>query len=405
MATKISVESDPSKSCCASLKERFLKLEEKRNALRQAVKLLEHQIDVLQNENLDLKRAYEEEQERTELEREAKERESRIRHELEQEIRNLKASVSSLQKKECPGGQDEDVDGLLASRVLEGKKEIKKLKELLEKERKRGDSKKKKTEEEKQKAAEVWKLLKVEKSKAEEEKRLADIERKKAEECRICLEALKIEANEARTKLISGRSKTEIAIKRAEEEKQKANREKKRADSETAKADEQKRCAEVNRKKALDEKIRADNLSQQLEEVGQRNKALEKEIQGIISARKDYKGCLCIGGKRCHPVQPGDNVNTENAVKIVLKEQLKLEKMKVRHAKRTVKLEKARNNLLQQELSTLKQDAINFSCRLNALGRSLSRRKGIDGLTKIGDSKLQRFGLNNIISSIVSGKQ
>lgn len=37
------------------LKEKYAKLEEKRNALRQAVKLLEQQIDKIQTENLNLK--------------------------------------------------------------------------------------------------------------------------------------------------------------------------------------------------------------------------------------------------------------------------------------------------------------------------------------------------------------
>ncbi|XP_077230544.1 maternal effect embryo arrest 22 [Tasmannia lanceolata] len=408
MAAALGVESEPSKSCCSVLKERFLKLEEKRNALRQAVKLLEHQIEVLQNENLNLKKAYKEEQARTELEREVKERETSIRYVLEQEICKLKASFTSLQKKECLRGQDEDVDGLLSSRVLEGETEIKRLKELLEKERKRGDSNEKKIEAEKRKAAEAWKLVKAEKSKAEGEKRLADIERKKAEEFRLCLETSKIEANEARKKLISERSKLEEANKRAEAEKQKANKEKKRADLETVKADEERKCAEVNMKKALDEQICANHLSQQLEEVRLRNKELQKEIQDIISVRKDKKiqeiisvrkdkkGFSCIGGKRCHPVQSDDNANTENAVNRVLKEQLKLEKKQVRHAKRMTKLEKTRNNLLQQELCLLKQDAIHFSCRLNVLDMCFSQGKATDGLTKIGDSpKLQRYNLSS----------
>ena len=47
--------------CWALLKERYSKLEEKWNALRQTVKLLEQQIQKIESDNLRLKKAFEEE--------------------------------------------------------------------------------------------------------------------------------------------------------------------------------------------------------------------------------------------------------------------------------------------------------------------------------------------------------
>lgn len=327
----------------------------------------------------------ERERTRAELEREAKEKECGCRIELENEICNLKSQIASLQKRGYAESEDKEGVRLLETRVLEREAEIKRLKDLLEKERKRGDSECKKAEAEKKKAAEAWKVVKAEKSKAEEEKKLAEIERKKAEECRLCLEATKLEANEVKAKLISGNSKAEETNRKAEAEKQRANKEKKRADLEAVKAEEQRKCAEVERQKATDEKTRADQLSQLLEEERQRKEALQKEMQELLSCGNMNRGCSCSRAKRCGSI-PGDHSEkTDTADKKVLNEQLKLEKMQARQAKKIAKIEKVRNNLLQQELDLLKHDAMQFSRRLDMLDECFSHgMEGIDSIAKVG---------------------
>ncbi|KAF8413438.1 hypothetical protein HHK36_001421 [Tetracentron sinense] len=197
MAADVVVAPESAKSCCAVLKERYSKLEEKRNALRQAVKLLEHEIDKFQTKNLNLKKSYEEEKARADTEREEKLKEVAVRVVLENEISNLK----------------------------EGRNYS--MKELLQKERQRGDSERKKAEAEKKKAAEAWEIVEAEKSKAKEERGLL---------------------------ILKGKGLRKVFL------------------------EEQRKCVEANRKKTVDEKSCADNLSQQLEEERRRHAALQKEI-------------------------------------------------------------------------------------------------------------------------------
>lgn len=297
----------------------------------------------------------------------------------------MKSQIAFFQKRGCSENQDEGGGQLLQSCVLEGEAEMKRLKELLGKERKRADSESKKVEAEKKKAAEAWKLVKAEKSKAEEEKKLAEIERKKAEQHRICLEATKLEVNEVKAKLISEKSKVEETNRKAEAEKHRANKEKKRADAQAVKAEEQRKRAEVERQKATDDKTRADQLSQQLEEERRRKEALEKEMQEILSVGNMNRGCLSSIAEKCGSVPCGDDVKMEIVDQKVLNEQLKLEKMQTRHAKKIAKKEKLRNDLLQQELDLLKHDAMQFSRRLNVLDECLSHgMEGINSLTKVG---------------------
>eukprot|EP00268_Persea_americana_P065341 TRINITY_DN8707_c0_g1_i1.p1 TRINITY_DN8707_c0_g1~~TRINITY_DN8707_c0_g1_i1.p1 ORF type:complete len:1487 (-),score=391.90 TRINITY_DN8707_c0_g1_i1:448-4908(-) len=395
-------KSEPPKPCCAALEKKLSKSEMGRAALKQAIALYDKKVSELETENLNLKKECERERTRAELEREAKEKECGCRIELENEICNLKSQIASLQKRGYAESEDKEGDRLLETRVLEGEAEIKRLKDLLEKERKRGDSECKKAETEKKKAAEAWKVVKAEKSKAEEEKKLAEIERKKAEECRLCLEATKLEANEAKVKLVSGNSKAEETNRKAEVEKQRANKEKKRADLEAVKAEEQRKYAEVERQKATDEKTHADQLSQLLEEERRRKEALQKEMQELLSCGNMNGGCSCSRDKRCGSI-PGDHSEkTDTADKKVLNKQLKLEKMQARQAKKIAKIEKVRNNLLQQELDLLKHDAIQFSRRLDMLDECFSHgMEGIDSIAKIGDSQnRQRINSKNGIPGI-----
>ncbi|KAF5742411.1 hypothetical protein HS088_TW09G00459 [Tripterygium wilfordii] len=371
--------------CCATWKRRYSKLEEKRNALRQAVNLLNKQIDKIQTENLNLKKGYEEEMAQAENEKEQKEK---LMLSLENEISKLKSEISLLQQKEGSNSHEKDEElKHLKDCVSERDEEIRQLKELSQKEKRRVDAEKKKAEVEKKKAAEALKQVKSEKGKIDEERRLACIEVKKAEEYRIQLESLKKEINETKSKLICETVRFEEARKKSEAEKRNVMQVRKRADSAMAEADKQRKLAEANEKKAREEKSRVENLSQQLDEARQRNEELQKEIDQLVMHRHTSKAPHDQPDKR-------RDVTIENEKVKLLNKRLKFEKSRVKHAKQVAKLEERRNKILQQELGHWKLEFIHFSQRLFALDKYFSPgNEGIDGLKKAGNFTDMR-GLN-----------
>ncbi|XP_050288057.1 uncharacterized protein LOC126726747 [Quercus robur] len=285
MASDLAGQLQSGNACCKMWKEKYASLEYKRNALRQAVNILQPQIDRFQAENANLRKAYEEEQARADNEKEGRLKESMARVSLENEIFTLKSEISSLQQKTSTNALDRNEEvKILQVRVSEGEKEINRLKELLGKEKRRADAERKNAEGEKKKAAEELKSIKAEKSKADEQRSFAKIEGAKAEQYRLQLEMLKKEADEAKSKLASETLKFEQANKKLEAEKQKAIKERKRVESEMAKVEEQRKLAEANGKKALQEKCRAENLSRQLEENRQSVEELQKEILEFVSS-------------------------------------------------------------------------------------------------------------------------
>ncbi|KAI3888973.1 hypothetical protein MKX03_028772 [Papaver bracteatum] len=290
-------------------------------------------------------------------------------------LKLLKAEKSKLH------GEKQLVDkDLIQKQVSDKVGEINRLKELLAKEKKRGDSEKTKAEAEKKKALESLKLLEAEKSKLDEEKKMVDIERNRAEELKTSLEALKSEANEARIKLGKERSKYEEAQKKLEAEKYKANMEKKRADSEKAEAELQKRCAEEERKKLLKEEYWSDELSRRLEEEKKRSEELERKVQDNMYTEKVEKVCPEESDRQHENL----NTNAANANVVFLEKHLELEKKHVKHAKKVAKFEKRRNDLLQQEICRLKQDLHQFCDRLSLLdGCFCCGVEGIDASAKV----------------------
>ncbi|KAF2317910.1 hypothetical protein GH714_041230 [Hevea brasiliensis] len=287
MATDVPVKHPPVNPCCTVWKDKCSKLEVGRKHLRQAVQILNEQIDKIQTENTTLKKAYEQEQARAETEKEWKDKELAVRVSLENEISALKSEVFSLKQKISAEAEDERGEvKLLQHHVSEAEKEITRLKSLLEKEKIRADSEKKNAEAQKKSAAEAWKHVKTEKAKADEERKLANNEGKKAEEYRLQLEEFRKEVDEEKSKLVSGTLKLEEAVKKLEAEKQKVTKERKRADLEMAKAEEQRKLAEANRKKVVEEKSCAESLSQQLKDAMQRIEELQKEMNSILLSRK-----------------------------------------------------------------------------------------------------------------------
>ncbi|XP_058220019.1 uncharacterized protein LOC131330452 isoform X2 [Rhododendron vialii] len=289
MEADVVVKHQAMNPCCAALKEKYIKLGEKRNVLRQAVKMQNDEIDKLQNENLSLMKENEEGRVQAAIERQENAKESDRRISLENEVRALKSEILSLQQK--GSSESQDLDGevmLLRTRISAGETEINRLKELLEKERITAESGCKKAEAEKKEAEKAWKIVEEEKSRANEERRLADIERKKLDENGVQLEKLKVEAK-----------------KNLEIERQKVMQEKKRADSEMAKAEEQKNLAEMNQKKAIDEKCRANDLSQQLQEYKQRLEKLKKEMDEQESSKTFVKLSTDLSDKEMKPDATG----------------------------------------------------------------------------------------------------
>ncbi|KAK1280344.1 hypothetical protein QJS04_geneDACA022401 [Acorus gramineus] len=435
MAADVVSDVSQTKCCCDALKKKCAELNKGRGYLRDAIRLLEEQVKVKDDEIAVLKKAYEEQLARAKLEKESRQYDFNRKSEMEKEISDLKAEITSMKSSVVSGGEAEvnRLKNLLEKeknraeaerrKAEEEKKEVVKalelvklqqnkveekswtesdrreieaevkgLKELLEKEKKRGDSNRKKAElEKKKKASEALKLVEIEKIKAVEEKKLLDTERRGAEECRVLLEKMKAEASESREHMAIEKLKVENAERKFKTERQRADREKKRADLEMTKAGEQRRLAEAAKKKELDEKSRAGDLSQQLEVERQRRKELEKEIQKISPGKMD-KDRSCEF-KKC---QPNGDVNINSDDTKVLKKLLKLEKRKGKHARSLAKLEKAQKCLLKKEILLIKQDFLNLSNRLSMLDCCWSMDvEGIDGM-KIGSlSKVGALSARN----------
>ncbi|CAL9153873.1 uncharacterized protein LOC135587180 [Musa acuminata AAA Group] len=384
MAADVASDSDPMNPCCAKLRQKFLKLEGSRNALRQAVQILEQQLNKLESENANLKKVNRE-QENAEFHKRSKEEESSIIHTLEKQINELKSEISAYQQMET-----KDHSNSLDAHIAERDAEIKMLKESLVKEKMRGDAEKKKAEIATKKAADAKKLLDMEKSKCDDARKLANADKKKAEEVRLSLEKFKTEVNEARAKLVAERTKAHEFDKLIEEEKQKTIMEKKRAELERTKAEELSKILEVQRREARDDKVRVEHMKQMLEDEKQHKENLQRKLVEILSEREAASGCLCSRDKKLK----GDT-SAKPAVVKTLKEQLKFAKKQLKYAKRMTKLEKAEKKLISQQFHLLKQEFIQLSCHLKMLGDQISHvTEGTHSLGKIEDPL--RYNLQNV---------
>ncbi|KAJ6332546.1 hypothetical protein OIU77_008586 [Salix suchowensis] len=134
----------------------------------------------------------------------------------------------------------------------------------------------------------------------------------------------------------------EEATKRLNVEKLKAITEQKRAASEMVKAEKLRNLSKINRKVAAEEKSRADQLSRQLDEDKIKIEELQKQIQELQSSKKTAVASS---------VSPDKFMNVEKSKLKLLEKQVKLEKMRLKHAKVVAKMEKNHNSFLQQELA------------------------------------------------------
>ncbi|KAJ0018587.1 hypothetical protein Pint_11304 [Pistacia integerrima] len=416
MAADGSEKQAPVNPCCQLWRSRCSQLQEKRSALRQALKLFEQQLDKVQAENLSFKKACEEEQARAEVEKEGREKELAARVSLENEISALKSEIFILQQKGRSHAEDKSEDvKLLQVCVSDGEKEINRLKELLEKEKVRADSEKKNAEAEKKRAVEAWKYVKAEKGKADEERKLANTEGKKGNEYRLQLEAMGKEVDDAKSKLHSVTLKLAEGNKKLEAEKQKVTKERKRADAERNKAEEQRKLSEGNWNQAEAEKCRAeslcrqleetrlrvekekccsDKLSQQLEEARGRIDELQKQIYDLQSSRKRVKASA---------ISPEKHLNADSGKMKLLKKQLKFKKMQVKHAKQVAKLEKRHNVLLREVVGHLKLDLVQFSNRLDLVDKCFSlKAEGIDNPRK--EKVMDQPNMQTLEEEVIGGE-
>ncbi|KAM7505759.1 hypothetical protein LguiB_004663 [Lonicera macranthoides] len=302
MAQEAVVNDAAANSCCSvwiekysKLQQRYAKLDDARTALRRGIEIFEQQLAKMQTENQNLKKAYEEERVRAENEREEKMKESGMRADLEDEISDLKSEILSLQQKGGSGVEDvhEEVT-LLKARVSEGEAETSRLKDLLEKERKRADSQKKKAEAEVKKTNEAYQNAKAEKSRADKERE----DKLKESAKRISLEK---EISSLKTQILSLQEKESLGNQEVDEEitllrarisegEAETSRLKDLLEKERMQADSQKKKAEAEEKKtdeacqnAKAEKSRADKEREEKLKESAKRISLEKEISSLKS--------------------------------------------------------------------------------------------------------------------------
>lgn len=153
--------------------------------------------------------------------------------------------------------------------------------------------------------------------------------------------------------------------------KQKAKREKKLANTEMAKAEELRKVVGTYGGKAILDKRQFEELAHELEDNRCKTDELKKAIHELMSS-----GILVNP-----PVKNSTNTDTRR-VKL-LKKELKIGKMEVKHAKEVASLEKGRNLLLQQEMWRIKKECSRISDHFDSLEKCFSRDEGIDNLKKV----------------------
>ncbi|ERN14778.1 uncharacterized protein LOC18443047 isoform X1 [Amborella trichopoda] len=336
------------KSCCTKWKEKLSTSEHGRLTLRKGIKILERAMEDLQKKFRSLQKDYEAAKSEAQLERELKENEVSQRLKLQEELCHLKEELSALKQANTCSAK---------SLMLEDDSELKRLRDLLDEQRKKLEVEKKKAEAarnqvkaEKKKAADVMKQVQMEKGKVEEGKNQADLEKKKAEQYRR-------EADREKVNAASERKKAEEAKRLAEVEKKRADNEKQRADSEMRKAEEHMKLVEEERRKVLHEKNHAHHLSEKLEEA-QKRKAAEGKLQRFIPKGMGIGKFSHVEAQENSSVPCDDKGWNRSMQKKLLKQQLKLEKKQLRLAERMANEERKQKTLLQQEILLLKQNCI-----------------------------------------------
>ncbi|KAI3456060.1 hypothetical protein Pfo_012723 [Paulownia fortunei] len=398
----------------SALKDEVQLLKQNGNsASQEADKQIQERLNVAEKEIKQLKELLDKERERAALEKKNAELEKKKADEALKKVEMGKKKVSEAQKVANVARKKAEENRLLWEKL---KVETDAVKSMLALERSKSEASEKKVEAEKQRAIRERKRADLAVAKAEEQQKLAEtnlkktvFEKDRADDLNRKLEEARIRAEkleELRENLCSGKlaeaqgdkSNTgrnaelasDVCVGMLKNDAQLSTwmekmllakdnniiREKKRADSEKKKAKKQWKVAEAHKKMAMEQKHRADQLSRELESYKVRLEELQKELQEFVSYRIYSDNA---------PIRNSDGISETDTVKL-LKKQLKLEKMLVKHAKKASKVEAVRNNMLHQELFHLKQECLWFQQRLDKLDKSfLHGGEGIHQLEKIGN--------------------
>ncbi|PNY04429.1 protein TRANPARENT TESTA 12-like [Trifolium pratense] len=336
-------------------KTKYLKAQESRNALRQAVKFLEHKVNETEARNNNVCVV-------------------NIETSVENnELCSFKPRIVTSVHRGCDGNvrdgdENEKVLGVQAC-IAEKDKEICRLKELLQIEKRRVDSKRKK-------AAETWKLLEQEKNKGAQIER---IKAEKAEGYRVHIGQLEKQVSEAKQKLKSEMSAFKAATRRYECKKRMILAEKRKAELgmvkanqkleevekhkaiEMVKLEQQKALAEDNWNKFLKEKCRADQMSQQLEEDKRTIEDLKRKMHELSSLGK-------------HTVMDADisvKAQSSQCSKVNhLNNNLTVEKLRAKYTKQKYKFEASCYSILGHKLGSLKIGLVQLLQRFDVLDAS-----------------------------------
>lgn len=276
---------DSTNPCCAVWKKSYTDMCGKRNALRQGVGILRGQIDRLQQDNLNLKKACDEERTRANVMEEEKRKEASLRISTEKEIAAFKSEISS--KCEVVSG-NEDLNKevtLLRTCLSERQVEIDHLKRLLTEEGRRADAEKDHADTERKRLAELEQALAYEKSRAEEA-------RKKAAAVENEIAALKSEISTSDPAVVSGTEdfNKEVALLQAciSERELEIDRLKQLLIEEERKAGAVRQCADSEREKTVKlqealayEKCRAEEASKTADDLGKKDEENRVQLETL----------------------------------------------------------------------------------------------------------------------------
>ncbi|KAK1377313.1 hypothetical protein POM88_033506 [Heracleum sosnowskyi] len=163
----------------------------------------------------------------------------------------------------------------------------------------------------------------------------------KVEEARIQLERLRAEVGDLRANMEADALTFKQANEKLEIE---AKREKERADSEMRKAEYQRKVAEAYGEKERVKTNQCEQMAQELETGRCETQKLKKEIDELVSSRK------------------------------LLKKELKLERKHAKHAKQIASSEKEHNILVRQKICRIKEECSRISDHLDILDKCSSHR-------------------------------
>lgn len=154
--------------------------------------------------------------------------------------------------------------------------------------------------------------------------------------------------------------------------KQKAKRGKKLAAFEMAKAEELRKVVESYGEKVMVDKRQVEELAHELEDNRCKTDELKKAIHELMSSGTLVNTLV------------NNSTNTDTTRIKLLKKELKIGKMQVKHAKEVASLEKGRNFLLQQEIWRIKKECSRISDHFDSLDKCFSSKDvGIDDLKKV----------------------